>query len=43
MYSFLSFILSIFFSSPLYMLTKLGVKKNFLTERVTSYCYEVVH
>ena len=39
--SLLGLLFSILLSSPLYLLTKLEVRKNFLTDRVTSYCYEV--
>ena len=39
--SFVSFLLAAMFSSPLFFLTKLDVKHHLLSDRVTSFCYEV--
>ena len=39
--SLLSLFFSILLSSPLFIFTKLEVKKTFLTDKVRSYCYEV--
>ena len=42
MLSLLFFLFSTLLSSPLYLVTRLEVRKNFLTERTTSFCYEVI-
>ena len=39
--SLLSLLLSTLMSSPLFLLTKLKVRKNLLTDQDTSFCYEV--
>ena len=39
--SFVSFLLAAMFSSPLFFLTKLDVKHHLLSDRITSFCYEV--
>ena len=37
----LSLVVSLILSTPLLIVTKLQVRKNFLTNKSTSYCYEV--